>query len=147
MTDSQKILRGLSLSVKNYIKKYNELQFIKPDDLQFAISSRNGRHICCMIDKSCIEDKIVNQPFDAFLQELAADLKDCYNVDMRVHEDKIVLYIISLDEYEIMLQDDLAMVRSLYEEIVSMLEVIEEQVKYDPYLDDDYNEDDAPYYP
>jgi len=146
MTDSQKILRGLTLSVKNYIKKYNNLQYIKSDDLHFAISSKNGRQICCMFDKSLIEDKIIYQPFDEFLQELREDLKVGFNVDMRVYDDRIVLYIISLDEFETMIQDDSSMVRELYTEIVSMLEVLEEKVKSDDVYYDDDNVDDELYF-
>lgn len=142
MTDSQKILRDLSLSVKNYIKKYNNMQYIKSDDLHFAISSKNGRQICCMFDKSLIEDKIRHQPFDEFLQNLREDLKVGFNVDVSVYDNRIVLYIISLDEFETMIQDDSSMVRELYTKIVSMLEALEEKVKFDVYYDDDVVDDE-----
>lgn len=146
MENTQKILSGLSLSVKNYMKKYNDLRFIKPDDLQFAISSKNGRHICCIIDRACIEDNVRNQTFEEFSQELEEDLKVSFNVDMTVYDSKIILYIISLDEFVTMIQDDLAMVRELYTEIVAMFEVIEEKIEASEHLDDDYDEEDDPYY-
>ena len=144
--DTNSILKSLSLSVRNYIETSREFDFIEPEDVHFAISSKNGRNICCLIDKEAL---LRGMPFyfnfKLVTANLAYALKDAFNADVRVSSEYVIIDIISLDEFETMIQDDQQKVKEMCEEIVAMLEVIEEQLGIDP-LEDEIEDDEDPYF-